>query len=269
MEAKSDFLAKESELLFDEIERYNSNSDLPLAAKSLLDFQRRRNVDTTKELHLPTPLLGFRGQKVSVLVMSICGEFRKEGVRKLPKNAEEMMDYFRYSEIQGYTTENNSTFDYVRNFKQMNYFRKIDWILNKIWGSEDYELGNLSVYADIIPWPTPTRWKGFQEKNSEEFPYFREYGAKRVRRILEDLDPEVIISLGMQASEFLGDWDVKINNNNIVSMSFTNHRIPMVSLYKPVADNEVIGYSQLKTGLFDWQNKFLAHLDKIQEYLGL
>ena len=260
-----DALISESTVLFNELKRHVSGEEVDLAVAELIDFQHvKENVNISEELHLPVPMLGYRRQDNPVLVISICEEFSRRKVLSLPNNVNDFASIYAYKPHKTKIQRFEEPVDYIRNFKDIRYFGKIDWMLRKIWNSEEYELGEKSVYANIIPWPTPYKWTGFQKNE-----YFQKYGMARIRRLIENLGPKVIVSLGRQASEFLGKWDKLISRNNKIKKEFSNAEIPLISLTRPVASNELKSFTYYESGLSDWEAKFLAHLDKIQEYLGI
>ena len=258
-------LISESRVLFDELKRHVSGEEVDSAVAELIEFQHvKKNVNISEEMHLPVPMLGYRHQENPVLVISICEEFSRRKVLDLPKDVNDFAAIYDYKHHKTQSHSFEEPIDYIRNFKEIRYFGKIDWMLRNIWKSKDYEIGEKSVYANIIPWPTPSKWTGFQK-----YEHFQRYGKARVKRLIENLKPNVIVSLGRQTSEFLGRWDKLISKNNKIKKGFSDLEIPLISLTRPVASNELKSFTYYESGLSDWEAKFLAHLDKIQEYLGI
>lgn len=261
----SNTLIAESEVLFNELRRYISGEEVDPTVTELIDFQRfENNLKISEELHLPTPMLGYRDQESPILVVGICPEFSLRKVLSLPKNVKDFASIYYYEPYETKVRAFEEPIDYIKNFKNISYFKKIDWMLNEIWNSKDYELGGKSVYAEIIPWPTPLNWKGF-----EKYEHFRNYGTIRIKRLIDTLRPKAVISLGRQASGFLAENGKLFSKNNKLKAYFSNIGIPLISAARPVASNELKSFTYYESGLSDWEAKFLAHLDQIQEYLGV
>ncbi len=176
--------------MFQEIKDYFRGKRDEPTVSSLLNFQMSKldgysvtdSDQGALKLHLPTPMLGYRGQKVKILVIGICQEFKRELVKPIPSTLPEFVEIFKYREK--WKEGSDSNFDYITEFKRISYFKKIDWMLKKIFDGSSFQLGESSIYVDLIPYPTPHMWKDFYR-----YAHFTQYAHSRLIRLLGRVYP--------------------------------------------------------------------------------
>ena len=122
-------LISESNVLFDELTRHVSGEEVDSAVAELIEFQHvKGNVNISKEMHLPIPMLGYRHQQSPVLVISICEEYSRRKVLDLPKDLKGFAAIYDYEPHKAQSHSFEEPIDYIRNFKEIRYFDKIDWM---------------------------------------------------------------------------------------------------------------------------------------------